>query len=215
LGSPSSRSGNQGEEDQPHVTVSSRGRRHNTAQRATAAPSSSRNRAHSSSESAGEKHSCSWQSSRFQQRPLRNPTASLTASCHSVDTPRNDRRQVTRPKYSAVFCTRSAGMNGLMAQLALLGFLCRSINAHRSTFPGHLSQWSTSRLSVQSRSGSQRDQRRVRLREYLPQDHQHAEHRPDVLHNDAHGRTSAQIPSPCQRPGMRGTLLQHRCVLRL
>jgi hypothetical protein len=50
---------------------------------------------------------------RAQRRPLRNPTASLTAPCHPVDTPRNKRMLATRPKYSAVFCTRSRGIHRL------------------------------------------------------------------------------------------------------
>jgi hypothetical protein len=111
---PSSRSGIQAVKDQPHVTVSSRDRRHNTAQRATTPVSSSRSRVHNPSKPAREKYSCSLHSSRFQQRPLRKPTASLTAPCHSVDTPRNDSKPATRPKYSAVFCTRSVGTNGLL-----------------------------------------------------------------------------------------------------
>jgi hypothetical protein len=84
-----------------HANVSSRWAKHSNAHRATTA-SSSRPSVNSSGP---------WFSSRVQQRPLRNPTASLTAPCHALDTPRNERRLGTHPKYSAVFCTRSAGIS--------------------------------------------------------------------------------------------------------
>jgi hypothetical protein len=55
-------------------------------------------------------------------------------------------------------------------------------NAHRRTFPGHLSTVVNKPFFLFNHaSGSQRDQQRVRLLEYLPRNHQHAEHRPEVV----------------------------------